>query len=241
MNGDTASNRRLLEGLREGLERAPVPQVEVVVAPPFPYLAQVRDSLCGSAIAWGAQNVAAAPDGALTGEVSVAMLNDFDCRWVIVGHSERRTLLSETDETVARKLGLCVAGKLGAIVCLGETLDEREGGRTEAVLGRQVDALLGALGDADAERVVLAYEPLWAIGSGRTASADVVQQAHAFIRGRLADGGAGQADAIRILYGGSVKAANAAGLFAMPDVDGGLIGGASLAAEEFLDICRAAA
>ncbi len=241
MNGDIDTNKHLLATLRAGIERAPIPQVEIAVAPPFPYLGQARDSLQGCGIAWGAQNVAAAPNGALTGEVSASMLNDFGCRWAIVGHSERRTQFGERNDLIARKVAVCVASGLGVIVCVGETLDEREQDRTEAVLARQVGAVAGALRNADPARTVLAYEPIWAIGTGRSASPETIQQAHAFIRGRLSDGGVSHAESIRVLYGGSVKASNAQDIFTMPDVDGGLIGGASLDAEEFLEICRAAA
>jgi triosephosphate isomerase len=241
MNGDTAANEQLLAGLRKASAKGLSGQVETIVCPPYPYLGQVRAGLAGSGIAWGAQNVAAATNGALTGEVSASMLVDLGCSWAIVGHSERRTLLGETDETIATKASLCLAEGLGVVACVGETLAERERDETEAVLTRQVAALVPALGGADASRVVLAYEPVWAIGTGRTASPEIAQQAHAFIRAQLAAAGHPQADAVRIVYGGSVKAANARSLFAMPDVDGGLIGGASLVAEEFLGICTAAA
>ncbi|MFA7664573.1 MAG: triose-phosphate isomerase, partial [Burkholderiaceae bacterium] len=174
------------------------------------------------------------------GEVSVSMLVDLGCKWAIVGHSERRALLGESDDEVARKAALCSAGGLGVIACVGETLAEREAGRTDAVLARQLDALAPALASADPARVVVAYEPVWAIGTGRTASPEMAQAAHAFIRARLAEAGVAGAQALRIVYGGSVKASNAVSLFAMPDVDGGLIGGASLVADEFLNICRAA-
>ncbi|MCM5572054.1 triose-phosphate isomerase [Burkholderiaceae bacterium FT117] len=241
MNGDIVTNEHLFTALRSALERASISQVDVVICPPFPYLGQAGAWLGDTGIAWGAQNVAAAANGALTGEVSVSMLADLGCGWAIVGHSERRTLLGETDEVVARKASMCVAGGLGVIACVGETLDEREADATEAVLARQVEALVPALQGADPARAVVAYEPVWAIGTGRTASPEMAQQAHAFIRARMAHAGVAGADAIRIVYGGSVKAANAMSLFSMPDVDGGLIGGASLVADEFLNICRAAA
>jgi triosephosphate isomerase len=248
MNGDIVTNEHLFTALRAALERASLAQVDIVICPPFPYLGQASAWLGDTGIAWGGQNVAAAGNGALTGEVSVAMLADLGCKWAIIGHSERRTLLGESDELIGRKAGMCVAGGLGVIACVGETLAERETGLTEAVLARQIDALAPALtggdpsrpGGNDPSRVVVAYEPVWAIGTGRTASPEIAQQAHAFIRARLAASGVPGAGEIRILYGGSVKAANAVSLFSMPDVDGGLIGGASLVADEFLDICRAA-
>ena len=241
MNGDIVSNEHFFTALRGGLERASVASVEIVVCPPYPYLGQVAAWLGDTALAWGAQDVAAWPNGAYTGEVSAAMLADLGCRWTIVGHSERRQLSGETDETVAAKVGMCVQQGLGVIVCVGETLAERESGVTEQVLARQVAAFAKLAASFDPARVVVAYEPVWAIGTGKTASPEMAQDAHRFIRERLAAEGVGAAGQVRILYGGSVKAANAASLFAMPDVDGGLIGGASLVAEEFLNICRAAA
>ena len=244
MNGDTVSNERLFTALRGELGRAPLAQVEVVVCPPYPYLGQAAAWLGGTDIVWGAQDVSALPNGAYTGDVSAAMLVDLGCRWSIIGHSERRQLAGETDDQVAAKVSLCAAHGIGVIACIGETLDEREAGATETVLGRQVDAIAAALTGAaqalPAESVVLAYEPVWAIGTGRTASPEIAQAAHRFIRARLAARGYRDADATRILYGGSVKPGNAASLFALPDVDGGLIGGASLVADDFMAICRAA-
>ncbi|MCZ7558990.1 MAG: triose-phosphate isomerase [Burkholderiaceae bacterium] len=245
MNGDIVSNEQLFTALRADLGHASVPLVEVVVCPPYPYLGQAAAWLGDTGIAWGAQDVSALPNGACTGDVSASMLADLGCRWAIVGHSERRQLAGETDEQVAAKVSMCMVHGVGVIACIGETLEEREAGRTETVLGRQVDAIVAALVDAahplPAERVVLAYEPVWAIGTGRTASPEMAQAAHRFVRERLAQQGYRHAGATRILYGGSVKPANAAGLFVMPGVDGGLIGGASLVADDFLAICRAAA
>lgn len=247
MNGDTVFNEHLLRELRAGLERDPLDSVEVVVCPSFPYLAQAAKLLRQSAVAWGGQNVCSKPSGAYTGEVSASMLADLGCRWVIVGHSERRQLFGETDDEIAAKVAMAAAQGLGIIACVGETLAEREADQTEDVLARQTDALVRALlayaeGDAPTppERFVLAYEPVWAIGTGRTASPEIAQQAHRFLRTRLAPLG-GEGQATRILYGGSVKPENAGALFAMPDVDGGLIGGAALIADDFLAICRAAA
>jgi len=249
MNGDTVFNEHLLGELRASVERAPFAALEVAVCPPFPYLAQAASKLAGSPIEWGAQNVSDRPNGAFTGEVSATMLADLGCRWVIVGHSERRQSMGESDDDVCAKLARAAAQGLGIIACIGETLDERESGQAETVLARQVDALVRAASqvqNADAgspmpaERFVLAYEPVWAIGTGRSASPEIAQQAHAFIRSRLAPLD-GEGRATRILYGGSVKPENAGSLFAMPDIDGGLIGGAALIAEDFLAICRAAA
>lgn len=237
MNGDIVSNEQLFTALRADLGRASVPQVEVVVCPPYPYLGQAAAWLGDTGIAWGAQDVSALPNGAYTGDVSASMLVDLGCQWAIVGHSERRQLAGETDEQVAAKVSMCMTHGVGVIACIGETLEEREAGRTEAVLGRQVDAIVAALLDParplPAERVVLAYEPVWAIGTGRTASPEEAQQVHAALRAQLA--AAGSKD-VPVLYGGSVKASNAASLFAMPDVDGGLVGGASLDANELLAI-----
>ncbi len=241
MNGRIAENERLLASLREELDATPATGVNVVVCPPFPYLGQAAAWLRGSALAWGAQDVSAAADGARTGEVSARMLGDLGCDWAIVGHSERRTLLGEDDARVAAKAAACVSAGLGVIACVGESLEEREAGLTEAVLARQLGALAPALGAVSPGRAVIAYEPVWAIGTGRSATPEIAQHAHAFLRDALARNGAPDAGSVRIIYGGSVKAANAAELFAMPDVDGGLIGGASLDAKVFAEIARAAA
>ncbi|MCC7060493.1 MAG: triose-phosphate isomerase [Burkholderiaceae bacterium] len=244
MNGSIAANEQLFTALRAAPERTPVAKVEVVVFPPYPYLGQAAAWLGDTGIAWGAQDVSGHSGGAHTGEVSAAMLADLGCRWAVIGHSERRQA-GESDRQVAAKLEQCALHGIGAIVCVGETLAEREGGLADAVLARQLDAIRPALVAGGAalapSRFVLAYEPVWAIGTGRTASPDTAQAAHRFLRERLATHGYREAGYVRILYGGSVKADNAASLFAMPDVDGGLIGGASLLAEDFLNICRAAA
>jgi triosephosphate isomerase len=225
MNGSRAANQVLLDAVVAGVR-----SVECVVCVPFPYLAQAAERLRGTQVAWGAQNLSEHASGAHTGEVSAAMLAEFGCRYVLVGHSERRQLYGETDAQAAAKFAAAQGAGLKPIFCVGETLEQRDAGRTEAVVARQLDAVLGkrALGDA-----VLAYEPVWAIGTGRTATPEQAQAVHAFLRQRV---GA----AVRILYGGSVKAQNAAAIFAMPDVDGGLIGGASLVAQDFLAICAAA-
>jgi triosephosphate isomerase len=199
------------------------------VCPPFPFLAQVAERLRGSRIAWGAQNASEHAQGAHTGEVSAAMLAEFGCRYVIVGHSERRHVYGESDAQVAAKFAAARGAGLTPILCVGETLAEREAGRTQEVVGRQLDEVLKK---APFEDAVLAYEPVWAIGTGRTATPQQAQEVHAFLRTRLSASS-------RIIYGGSVKAQNAAAIFGMPDVDGGLIGGASLVAADFIGIVKA--
>jgi triosephosphate isomerase len=206
---------------------------------PYPYLAQARALLGGTAIAWGAQDVSRHEKGAFTGDVSAAMVAEFGARYAIVGHSKRRTLFGDTDAIVVEKYGRAKKAGLTPIFCVGETLQEREAGSTETVLARQVDALLAG-GAQQLEGGVIAYEPVWAIGTGKTATSQQAQDAHDFIRRRIAAKDAKVAAQLPILYGGSVKAANAAELFAMPDVDGGLVGGASLVAEEFVAIWHAA-
>src|SRR5690606_8640780 len=231
--GDIVSNEHLFTGLRAALERTSLSQVDIAVCPPFPYIGQAAAWLGDTGIALGAPNVAAFPNGAYTGEVSAAMLADLGCKWVGVGRCERRTPAGETDGIVASKLQMALAHEIGVIACVGESLEEREAGQAESVIGRQVDALAPVMAPLAADRVVIAYEPVWAIGTGRTASPETAQEMHAFIRARLRERGVRAADGIRILYGGSVKPSNASSLFAMPDIDGGLIGGASLVAEDF--------
>lgn len=240
MNGDVEKAEALLARLRAGAGADLLDRVEVGVCPPFPYIGLAAARLAGSGIGWGAQNVASQSDGAYTGEVSAAMLADLGCTGALVGHSERRTLFGESDETVLHKAQRLLASGLTPVICIGESLDERERGVTEQVLARQLQAVASALKGLDATRAVIAYEPVWAIGTGRTATPQQAQQAHAFIRGCLRDAGVAAADGLRLLYGGSVKAANAAQLFEQPDVDGALVGGASLDAAEFLAICAAA-
>jgi triosephosphate isomerase len=237
MHGSRAENERLLEGILSGFP-AESPAA-CVVCPPFVYLQEARRQLRDSPVQLGAQNVSAEPQGAFTGEVSAAMLKDVGCEYVIVGHSERRLLYRENDQQVARKFGAAQAKGLIPILCVGEQLAEREADHTEAVVARQLDAVLELCGVKSLANAVVAYEPVWAIGTGRTASREQAQEVHAFIRNRIAAADARIAAETRILYGGSCKASNAAELFAMPDVDGGLIGGASLKAEEFLAIVRA--
>ena len=236
MHGSLAENAALLAAIKPALAG-----IEAAVCVPFPYLAQVQAALSGSSIAWGAQNLSEQAKGAFTGEVSASMLLDFGCRYVIVGHSERRSLYGESDELVAKKYMAAQAAGLTPILCVGESLAERESGVTEAVVARQLDAVIQAAGVASLAKSVVAYEPVWAIGTGKTASPEQAQAVHAFIRGKIADVDSGVANALVIQYGGSVKAANAAELMAQPDIDGGLIGGASLVADEFIAICRAAA
>lgn len=238
MHGSLAANRRLLEGLKSGLQAADGVQYAVCV--PYPYLAQVEADLSGSCIGWGAQNVSEWAQGAYTGEVSGAMLRDFGCRYVLVGHSERRALYGETDKQVAAKFQAAQGAGLIPILCVGETLQERESAVTEIVVGRQLAAVLDSSGVGALVNAVIAYEPVWAIGTGRTATPQQAQAVHAFIRGVVGRQDAKLAAGLSILYGGSVKGANAKELFAMPDIDGGLIGGASLVAEEFIAICAAA-
>jgi len=204
----------------------------LAVCVPFPYLAQARDALAGSAVGYGAQDVSPHASGAYTGEVSGAMLAEFGARYAIVGHSERRRFHGERDEEVGAKARAALAAGITPIVCVGETLEERDAGATGAVVERQLGAVVRVVG-TELGRVVVAYEPVWAIGTGRTASPEEAQQVHAALRVQLAAAGAQD---VQVLYGGSVKASNAASLFAMPDVDGGLVGGASLDANELLAI-----
>ncbi|HEU4626489.1 MAG TPA: triose-phosphate isomerase [Steroidobacteraceae bacterium] len=238
LHGSRAENARLLEELMAQLPAKPV--ATCVVCPPFVYLQECARILRGSSIELGAQNVCAEMQGAFTGEVSAAMLKDVGCEYVIVGHSERRLIYRESEQLVARKFAAAQSKQLIPILCVGEQLAERESNRTEEVVQRQLDAVLELCGVDAFAHAVIAYEPVWAIGTGRNATPDQAQEVHAFIRARLHARSAKIAAETRILYGGSVKAGNAAELFAMPDVDGGLIGGASLKADEFLAILAAA-
>jgi triosephosphate isomerase len=233
MNGGLAANATLLVALLAGWK--PRADRVLAVCVPFPYLAQTRDALADSPVAWGAQDLSSHGAGAHTGDVSGRMIVEFGCRFVLVGHSERRQQHGETDAVVCAKAKAALATGLTPIVCVGETLAERDAGQWQSVVGRQFDAVAAALAK-DLPLIVLAYEPVWAIGTGRTATPEQAQEAHAFLRGRLAHAGA---EGVQVLYGGSVKAANAVALFAQPDVDGGLVGGASLDATEFLAIANA--
>jgi triosephosphate isomerase len=242
MHGSRAANAALLDGVLAGVGAT---AAEVVVCPPFVYLADAAVRLAGTAVALGAQDLCAeSGQGAYTGEVSAGMLRDVGCSHVIIGHSERRALFGETDALVARKAVAALAAGLLPIICVGELLEERDGGRTHEVVGRQLDAAIAGVrsssfGLAALQRCVIAYEPVWAIGTGRTATPEQAEDVHAFIRGRIAANDVTIAGSMRVLYGGSVKAGNARELFDMPDVDGGLIGGASLKAEDFVAIVAA--
>jgi triosephosphate isomerase (TIM) len=238
MNGSLDSVRTLLAGIKSGISE--VKNAEVAVCPPYVYLAETEKLLQGSGIGWGGQDLSAEASGAFTGEVAFSMLQDFGCKYVIVGHSERRTYHAESDELVAKKYAVARAAGLVPILCVGETLEERESGITEQVVARQLDALIDSEGVEALKEGVIAYEPVWAIGTGKTASPEQAQEVHAFIRGRVAEKSAEVADGVRILYGGSMKPDNAKELIGKPDIDGGLIGGASLKAEDFLGICTAA-
>ena len=236
MNGSSDSVKELIEGVKAGVGAA---NAEVVVCPPFVYIASVAAAAAGSDIKLGAQNMCDQDSGAFTGEVSGPMLKDVGCEYVVIGHSERRAMYGETDEVTAVKYGAVLKNGLKPIFCIGETLEEREGGITEEVVGRQIDAILKSDGVASLANAVLAYEPVWAIGTGKTASPEQAQAVHAFIRGKIAEQDKVIAEGLRILYGGSMNPGNAAELRSQPDIDGGLIGGASLKAEDFLAICAA--
>jgi triosephosphate isomerase len=237
MHGSLAENDALLSGILAGIGDV---KANVVVCVPFPYLAQAQALLSGGPLAWGAQNMNQHAGGAFTGEVSASMLKDFGCSYVIVGHSERRAIYFESDLVVAEKFAAVQAAGLTPILCVGETLDEREGGTTEVVVGRQIDAVLARSGVAALANSVMAYEPVWAIGTGLTATPDQAQTVHHFIRSLLREFLGAVAEAVRIQYGGSVTPDNAATLLAQPDIDGALVGGASLKPELFLPIIAAA-
>ncbi len=238
MNGSLAANQALLTGILEGLAQQP-PACQVAVAVPAPYLAQVQQIVAGSAIALGAQDVSQHASGAFTGEVSAGMLNDFGVRYVLVGHSERRQYHGETDAVVAAKAKAALAAGMIPIVCVGETLAQREAGETEAVVQRQLAAVIDVVG-ADVSRLVVAYEPVWAIGTGKTATPEQAQAVHAALRAQLRAADP-QGASVRLLYGGSMNAGNAQQLLAQPDIDGGLIGGAALKSADFLQIIAVAA
>jgi triosephosphate isomerase len=237
MNGSLAANGALMRALVDGLSSGA--RAEVAVCVPSPYLAQVAEFTRSSGIALGAQNLSEHVSGAYTGEVSAAMLKEFGCSFVIVGHSERRALYGETNAQVAAKLVAAATAGLVPVACVGETWPEREAGATESVVGAQLDALLDTAAPTHWASAVIAYEPVWAIGTGKTATPAEAQAVHAFIRARIAARYPEIAAGIRILYGGSVGAASAAGLFACADIDGGLVGGASLKATDFIAVCMA--
>lgn len=239
MNGSAASVDALLAGLTSS--NVQPEGVDIVVCPPFVYIQQVGALANGSSLAWGAQNCAAENDGAYTGEVSATMLSDMGCTYAIIGHSERRALFADDNTIVAQKFTRLTEHGVRPVLCVGETLVQREAEQTLAVIGEQLDAVLAVNPAQQWRAAVLAYEPVWAIGTGKTATPEQAQEVHAFIRRRLAQSDAELAQNTRILYGGSVKAGNAAELFGQQDIDGGLIGGAALVAEDFLAICHAAA
>ncbi len=236
MNGSLESIRPILADVIQGVSGT---SNEVAICPPFIYIPELAKQLNGAEIRLGAHNVSQQEKGAYTGEVAVSMLKDYGCDYVIVGHSERRTLYAETDELVAEKFVAVQSGGMTPILCVGELLEEREANNTEDVVARQLDAVIEHAGIEAFNNAVIAYEPVWAIGTGKTATPEQAQEVHEFIRLRLARHDNDTANKIRILYGGSVKADNAEQLFKMADIDGGLIGGASLVAEDFLIICKA--
>ncbi len=239
MNGSIADNETLVSGITDGIPAGS--GFRLLVCPPLPYLASVAELLRGSNVALGAQNVSEHASGAFTGETSPAMLKDVGCEYVIVGHSERRALYGESSADVARKFEAAQGVGLIPILCVGETLEEREAGATESIVDAQLDAVIENSGVAALESAVIAYEPVWAIGTGMTATPQQAQDVHRHIRGRVAAEDAHVAASVQILYGGSMKGENASGLLSMKDIDGGLIGGASLKADDFLAIAEAAA
>jgi triosephosphate isomerase len=238
MNGSRESIRSLLDGVTEGM--GDVKNAEVAVCAPAIYIPLVEELLTGSEVAWGGEDLSVHASGAYTGEIAASMLNDFHCKYVIIGHSERRTYHKESDELVAEKYEAAMQAGLIPIFCIGETLEEREQGITNDVVARQIDAVINKLGVAALAKGVVAYEPVWAIGTGKTATPEQAQEVHAFIRSRVAASDASVAEALQILYGGSMNAGNASDLLAQSDIDGGLIGGASLKVDDFLAIAKAA-
>lgn len=237
MNGSLAMNTELLGGVRSGLSGI---SCDLAVCVPFPYLAQCQSLLEETVVVLGAQDVSSHAVGAYTGQVSTRMLLDFGCRYAIVGHSERREFCGETDEVVADKVQRALAGGLTPILCVGETLEEKEDGRTQEIVGNQINAVLKVLEDREVSGIVVAYEPIWAIGTGKTPTPEMAEEVHAMIRNLLVSRNAEAGSRVRILYGGSMKPSNAAGFLEMPDIDGGLIGGAALKAQDFLAIAKLA-
>ncbi|NOY67103.1 MAG: triose-phosphate isomerase [Gammaproteobacteria bacterium] len=238
MNGSLASIRELIKGIQAGM--GSVGSAGVIVCPPAIYIAEVSKLVEGSNISVGSQNIGDQDSGAYTGEISGAMLKEYGCEYAIVGHSERRSIYGETDEMVANRYAAARRNGLKPILCVGELLEEREQGITEEVVGRQIDAVISLEGVESLADAVIAYEPVWAIGTGKTASPEQAQDVHKFIRDKIAALNADVAANLVIQYGGSVKGSNAQELFGMPDIDGGLIGGAALQADDFLAICQAA-
>lgn len=239
MNGDSESTTSLINGIADG--RDDVTAAEVLVCPPYILIPRAADALNGRAdIVLGAQDLDINQNGAFTGQISAAMLVDAGCKYVIVGHSERRAIYGESDQDVADKFKVAQDGGLIPVLCVGETLEERESGNTESVVARQIQAVIDLVGIDNFDNAVIAYEPVWAIGTGKTATPEMAQEVHKFIRDMLSTLNTGVADNLRLLYGGSMNAGNAESLIGMADIDGGLIGGASLQAESFLAICKAA-
>ena len=238
MNGSRERTRTLVADVCKAVRE--LPEVDVGLCPPFVYVTDAGEAIGDAPVRLGGQTCAGVEDGAYTGEISATMLVDAGCSFVLVGHSERRALHGEKNADIAEKASLALAAGLSPVVCVGETLDEREAGRTETTVARQLEVVVERLEQDELARIVIAYEPVWAIGTGRTATPSQANQVHAFLRGCVAERAPNAAAGLRILYGGSVKPENAARMFAEPDVDGGLIGGASLDAKQFIDICRAA-
>lgn len=236
MNGSLAANASLLNGIKSGLGAS---RCDVAVCVPAPYFSQCQFELADSGVAWGAQDMSMYESGAYTGEVSAGMLLDFACKYVILGHSERRTYHGETNDLVAKKTQLALKSNLIPIVCVGETLAQREAGQTDRIVGEQIDAVLRSIDANSLVHMVIAYEPVWAIGTGKTATPQMAQDVHAMIRAKFSAKESAGASKMQILYGGSMKPDNARELLAMPDIDGGLIGGASLKAADFLEIIHA--
>ena len=238
MNGSSESIKELIAGIKAGMSA--VNKAQVVVCPPAVYIPQVSADVSGSKISVGSQNICDQDKGAFTGEIAGSMLNDLGCAYAIIGHSERRALYGENDELISKRFAAARRNGIKPIFCIGETLEEREQGVTDDVCSRQIDAVIALEGVEALADGVIAYEPVWAIGTGKTASPEQAQEVHAFIRDKIRKLNANVADKVQILYGGSMNAGNAAELLAQPDIDGGLIGGASLKAEDFLAICTAA-
>ena len=236
MNASKESVNTLIEGILSGMNEA---SSEVIVCAPFPYLSQVESLIQGSSLMLGAQNLNVNSAGAYTGEVSADMIKDFGAQHVIVGHSERRSLYAETNAIVAEKTKAAIDAGLTPLLCVGESLEDRESGNTEAIVEEQINAVIDLIGIESFDQVIIAYEPVWAIGTGLTATPEQAQAVHLFIRNLLADSSEKTAKRTPILYGGSMNAANAADLISCSDIDGGLIGGAALKAEDFLQICKA--
>mgnify|MGYP003384661656 FL=1 len=246
MNGSSASNKILLDGILS--QRSTFDSVEVALFPPSVYLGQVEDALSGTSISWGTQNLSQYKHGAYTGEISAPMLNDFNCKYVLIGHSERRCLYAEVgldqlvlDHIIAEKYSMAIQEGITPIICIGESPEEHAKGQTEEIVARLIDIVIAKNGVKALSQAVLAYEPVWAIGTGKSATPEWAQDVHSFMRERLKAHDVETAESIQILYGGSVKGDNAAPLFSMPDIDGGLVGGASLDAHEFVAICQSLA